>query len=83
MSKWDLLKAQLGGKRDNTSQVSIHRFDGLKCSSPRKKLYGKDSSSHREIERREGDTVENALNACVECCKACLVEADCAEVKVF
>ena len=82
MSKWDLLKAQLGGKRDNTSQASIHRFHGFEIFL-KKKVIWQGFVFHREIERREGCTVENALNACVECCMACLIEADCAEVKIY
>ena len=81
MSKWALLKAHLGGKRDNASQASIHRFEGFKMFSSKKVIW-QGFVFHREIERCEGDTVEDVLNSCVECCKACLIEADSAEVKV-
>ena len=37
MSKWQLLKSQLSGKRDSTSSTSIHRFDGYENLVPRKK----------------------------------------------
>lgn len=72
MSKWDLLKSSLwDGKRDHSSQSSIHRFQGFSFI-PKSKTIWKGYCAHYFVSQ---DNIEDI----VPCAKRYMEQVDCTE----
>jgi hypothetical protein len=83
MSKWALLKSSLGGKRDNESAASIHRFDGFQMLSKKKKLWpGYHFQHSMSLDAADGSDFGPVAIALAGHCERYFHVSDSAEIRV-
>lgn len=82
MSKWELLKNSLNGKRTQDRSASIHRFDGFQMLAKRKKLWAGYNFTYALEEIGVRDLKAQCLVFASEFCQPRFELTDCAEIRV-